>query len=375
MYSNRGSVLIFVLVFMAFILFLGSMQAAHSFIEVKVAGNYVHNAQAYYAAEAGIEGFLALLQSNIGLQQGDGVVLEGAVGGGTFQVSCADGGSVIISRGFADNAREKISVEVSFSEFPSGNVLAVRDLMLLGNAGIEGGLHVNAALTLSQGGNSVTGSFSFSGADPVFEEGASLYLETSQETAVEVLDLGPYRVGDSQPVFDFNSDFYRGKGYQAFATLEEYLLAEELAGQPLKKILITSQLDLSAVNGNFPFHGIVVVTSSHPVILSGLINTDPADEANQLVIVAAESQDIVLCPTVDGHLQLGGSLFLLTKGNISIQGPPGPGGERLQFQGAVSCSRLSVRDAVFVYHPELMADIYQEVRDLPLLGARWLKNH
>lgn len=371
MCSNKGSVLIFVLIFMAFILFLGGMQAAHSLIEVKVAGNHEHNAQAYYAAEAGIEVFLALLQSNTSLLQEGGGVLEGTVGGGTFQVSWPGGGSVITARGFVENAREDIPVEVSFSQFPGGNVLAVGDLMLLGQAGIEGGLHVNTALTISRGGNFVQGPFSFSGADPVFEEGAS--LETSQGTATAVLDLLPHRVKDSQPLFNFNGDFFRGKGYHAFATLEECLLAEELTNEPLKKVLITSQLDLTAVNGNFPFHGIVVATSSHPVILSGFINTEPADQANQMVIVAARSQDIILCPTADGQMQLGGSLFLLTKGNISIEGQPS--GENLQFQGAVSCSRLAIREAVFVYHPELMADIYLELRDLPLLEARWLKNH
>jgi hypothetical protein len=375
MHNSRGSVLIFVLILMAFILYLGSMQARHSVIEAQIAGNYRRNAQAYYLAEAGVEGALAVLQSNLSLVQNGGFVLEGTAPGGFFEVSLMDSSSTLISRGFAGNAKETIRVEVNFSEFPAENMLVVPELMLSGNARIEGGLHVNAALNVSHAGNSVDGPFSFSGGDPVFDEGASLFLEALQVTATKVLDLNPYRVASARPVFNFNEDFYRGKGYQAFATLEEYLLAEGLAGQPLKKIRITNHLDLSALSGNFPFHGVVVVTSPQPVILSGFINTEAADQGNQMVILATEAQDIIICPTPDGHLQLGGTFFLLTKGNISLQGAPGFGGETLRFQGAVVCHRLALRDTTFVYDTLLEADIFREVKDLPLMEARWLKIH
>lgn len=371
--NNRGSVLIFVLIFMAFIIFTGSMQAGHSLIEARVAGNYVHNAQAYYAAEAGVEGALAVLQSHTGL--GEGFLLQGTAGRGSFRVTAETGpdGSIITSQGFAANAREVILVEAGYADFPGGDRLAVKELALMGSARVEGGLHIQGAFAVGGEGNSVEGPFTFNQGGPAFAEGASLFLEESQMLATKASDLASYQVEAGYPVFSFYSDFYREKGYPAFATLEDYL--RESGMVPLATMRITQRLDTSTLEENISFHGVLVVTSSNPVVLSGSINSGEADAENQVVIVATQSQDIILCPSPEGELRLGGTFFLLTRGDIFVQGPPGLETENVQLRGAVACRRLSLREGTFVYAPKLQTDIWQEIRNLPLLEARWLRTH
>ncbi len=421
---SRGSVLIFVLLFLSLFFFLGSLYARHSLLETRITQNYVQNLRAHYSAEGGLEAALKALQAGEGLL-GEGFRLEsaGAAGnwGSLFEVADAGAGGegrYLAARALLGGARAELRVEAGLRPLFDPHSMTVEDLDLPGSAGILGNLHVNGLLRVLGPGNLVSEEFSLSGPEAVFEAGASLVLEKYQVQAAGAEDLLPFRVPAERPFPGFNGDFYLGRGFPSFCCLENYLMSSHFPGEGPQGILISGELDTGTLGegDSFAYHGVIVVTGSRDILLSGRINTGPDDAGNQLVIVAARGQNVRITPGAAGELEIGGTLLIFTGGDICVEGPSTPEAAGLEPEGelegepepeqppepeqgsepdegsepavqpleappgfsllgALRGRRLSLEGVTFQYAPDISPDMGSLLRGLPLIFVRWLKTH
>lgn len=372
-WRRRGSVLIFVLILMSFFIFLGGIYARHCLIEAQVTHNYIRNMKAYYLAEGGLAAALLAIQENGSLLK-EGFTLEGGRGEGAFTLfpgEAAAGGRVLISRSTVQGARGEVVAEAVPGDLFHAGTLVVEDLSLLGYGGIMGGLHVNSSLTLEGAGNFITGDFSYSGPDALFHPGACLELVKAGVAATVPEDLHPFRQPHPRSLHGYNKEFYKNRGFRAFATFADYLSDDYALAEGPKKLLITGELDTREIAGDLAFHGVMAVSAPGPIHLSGFLNRGPGREGNQVFLVALKDQDITISPNPSGELEMGGSFLILNRGgDILLAGSPG-----FQAKGAFACHHLSLQEASILYDPEISPDLKGILSGLPLLQVRWLRNH
>ncbi len=158
MRSEKGSILVIVLVAVAVFVILGGALLNVTMAGIQVAGHFAGADQAYYAAEAGVEKAISYLNRDFRREFDNELDEDG------FTVSVSDVGNnrLITSTGTAGGKTRTIQVLLSIEPFYSNALLSTKDVTMI-DSEVTGPIHASGLVTMN--GSKVLGNVHVHNAD------------------------------------------------------------------------------------------------------------------------------------------------------------------------------------------------------------------
>ncbi|MGI6097039.1 MAG: pilus assembly PilX family protein [Dethiobacteria bacterium] len=368
--KEDGSALLTVLAFMLVLTIIGTAFIGNSLTEAKIAVSQMHNVQAYYIAEAGLEIGIAALRCDFGFAPPNGSPLTGVLNGGTYTVTfdnISDVKRKVLSTATYNNVEAIVVAEVELAPLYQ-DALTVFEKLELEGITINGNIHVNDRLYVKGNKEStINGRLSYTDRQRINIQNSYLKVQKivdkeQEDSFLLFTDAGqiPQAWQATEipiPAIDFenfteHSDIVYDKAYFWSEPPDE------------NKVLFRDNLHIDAED-NFIFDGMIIVDGY--VHLDGTFNEGYANHS--LIIVAKDS--IVIGDSFGKGINVGGKVFLCSEKDIKITS--GGALSSWDLTGIIIAPDVALDNGSFTYDTSVLDEYSQYLPEYGIIVSRWSK--